>query len=118
MIYPTVNTVVIAIFGLIIGGTLSLQGILWKGEQERVRRQAKTAKEMQESISLANMPPSAFLSMIAVYGLVIVLIVIVKFSFVKMEWAVFFIFFFAGFAILQYLFYLATKGKMGTNWKF
>ena len=132
MIDPIINGIVLVIFGLAIGGVLQLFALLNRGfSVERSRRRVpqkegerkrviglrsflKESKERanQSRRSIRTLPRSATISMAAFYGLLIVFILIIKFSPIEMRWLIFLGSVLVGFFIMNNIFIRAKKGKI------
>lgn len=132
MIDPIVNGIVLVIFGLAIGGVLQLFALLSRGfsvetsrrrvpqkegERKRVidlRSFLKESKERAEQSrrSIRTMPRSATISMAAFYGILIVFILIIKFSPIEMRWLIFLGSVLVGFFIMNNIFIRAKKGEI------
>lgn len=130
MIDPIINGTVLVIFGLTLGAVLQLFGLLRRGfsgevlrisrKQGEKRRKVGLRRFIKESLERAEqsrnairtMPRSAKISMIAFYGLIVVLILFVKYSPIEMRWLIFIGSVLAGFFAMDRVF---ARAKMGKN---
>lgn len=135
MIDPIINGIVMAIFGLIIGGIGSFSMLLSgasleifmrgahkrpNGEKKRnllsiIRDVEERAKERR--LIVKSIPRSVKLFMAAFYGLIIILVIIVKYSPLEMSWLVFIISILVGYIVVDRLFSFAREGKIHTKSK-
>jgi len=132
MIDPIINGIILVIFGLIIGGVLQLFGLLsGKFSSDALRRRVprkegerrrglglirffKKSRERAEQgkRSIHTMPRSAIISMVAFYRLLIVLILIIKYSPIEMRWLIFIASVLVGFLVMNKVFLQAKKGEI------
>ena len=133
MIESIINGIVLVIFGLTIGSVLQLFGLLSRGFSSEVLRQGISRKQgekrrkaslrrfikesreraEQSRKSIRTMPRSAKISMVAFYGLIVVLILFVKYSPIEMRWLIFIGSVLAGFFAMDSVFARAKKGVKG-----
>ena len=130
MIDPIINGTILIVFGLAMGAILQLYGLLARGFTSQTLRRKVSSEEGKGNITLRRllreskkkaeegrtsvqtMPKSGVISMIAAYGLIIVIILIVKFSPVEMQWFIFIGAILVGFMAMDRIFTLARKGKI------
>jgi hypothetical protein len=130
MINTIINGVVLAIFGLIIGAVLQLLGLMEGGVSSDLLRNTREKRNsigkigwkgfIKESLKAAEegrklmqtMPRSRMILLIAFYGLIAVLILIVKYGPIEMNWWILIGSISTGFVVMDFIYYKAKKGKL------
>ncbi len=125
MISPLINSIVIAGFGFFIGIVLQIAMSIMpernreshslkfnKGLQGFIDDANKSAKESREMVQTAG--PAFWMSMFAFYGLIAILILIIIYSPLVMNWLVFLLALFTGFGLFEWIFTRAKAGKMSS----
>ena len=132
MVDTIINGTVLVIFGLTIGAVLQLFMLLSRGFSGEALRQSisrkqgekrrkidlrRFIKESQEHAeqsrnAIRTMPRSSKISVAAFYGLIIVLILNVKYGPIEMRWSIFIGSVLAGFFAMDLVFARAKTGKI------
>jgi len=125
MISPLINSIVVAGFGFLIGTVLQIaMGVMpermretnpvtfGKGLRGFIDSANKNAEESREMVQAAG--PGFKSAMFAFYGLIAVLILIIIYSPLVMNWTVFLLSLFTGFTLYMWIFKQAKEGKIGS----
>ncbi|HXF86462.1 MAG TPA: hypothetical protein VNK49_13850 [Anaerolineales bacterium] len=123
MISPLINTIVIAGFGFFIGIILQITINVMprkepysinfdKGLQDFIDRAKKSAEESREMVRTAG--SDLRIGMFAFYGLIALLILVLIYSPLAMNWPVFLLALFAGFLLFEWIFKRAKAGKISS----
>ena len=106
MFNPTINTIVLIIFGYLIGAMLAFSAIFRQKERLqaiKLDRDRKRLKRIQTSMVIVTL---------SWYGLIAVFILVLKFSTLRINWLIFLGSFFVGFLVLFSIFELAKRRKI------
>ena len=135
MVDPMINTFVLVMFGLFIGVSLQVAFVIsphtgsdrstlrgQRGtEDEMQTRQSSILRRMLSAANVAagegrqaasNMPRSGWLAVGTFYGLIAILIIVLWYSPVRMNWWILLGSIFAGYILSQGVFALAKAGKI------
>ena len=124
IISPLINSIVIAAFGFFIGVILQIVMIVnpeksrdsittstgrrgWRGFIDYAKEAAKEGRENAQ-----NAPRQFWVAAFAFYGLIAILILVLIYSPLEMNWLVFLVASIAGFALFDSIFQKAKAGKM------
>jgi hypothetical protein len=123
MISPLINSFVVAGFGFFIGIVLQIAMSVMpernrephslkfnRGLRGFIDDANKSAEESREMIRTAG--PVLWMGMFAFYALIAILILIIIYSPLVMNWLVFLLAFFTGFGLFEWIFTRAKAGKM------
>jgi hypothetical protein len=132
MIDPIFNAVVIIIFGLLIGAVLYVYNLTAETHRTSIRKKGTTSdaetkqqgffgniidianKQAEEGVRLGAVP-AVRMALLVCVGIIVMFIILVRYTSISMQWGYFFLSLFAGFLIFHGIFSLAKAGKIGSK---
>jgi hypothetical protein len=132
MVDPIFNAIVIIIFGLLIGAVLYVYNLTAAAHRPSIREQPTPSdaeikeegflgniidaanKQAEEGVRLGAVP-AVRMALLVCVGIIVMFIILVRYTPISMQWGYFFLSLFAGFVIFQGIFSLAKAGKIGAK---
>jgi hypothetical protein len=129
MVDPIFNAVVILIFGLLIGAVLYVYKLTTEAHRPSISEKRTPSEEETKQqgffgniIDVANKQaeegvrlgavPAVRMALLVCVGIIVMFIILVRYTPISMHWGYFFLSLFAGYVIFQGVFSLAKAGKI------